>query len=143
MNDFAEPLWHNPEQDAFFDRVEALVSRKDRDPVSLNRYPTELPLAEARVVLDYFRGAGATAASAVEAGWYVSGYALSLAPIGPPLMTGTGEDAEQQCKAALESLVSQGESGHRTVQAGGLWLTVLAQLLPILLDLIRKRGEAV
>lgn len=95
--------------------------------MSLNRYPAELPKAEAAVVLAYLRHKSGTIADVLEAAWYIQGYGMSFIPQTPTFGAAPADDG--QLEAALAGIVEESQ----TMKA-----VPWALLLPLVLQLVQR-----
>jgi hypothetical protein len=81
--------------------------------MSLNRFPTELPTAEIRVMIDALRGGSKD--DAIEAAWWTVGYGATFLPDGkaPPMFAATA-NPEEELAAQLEGAIAVRGNGGET-----------------------------
>lgn len=106
----------------------------------LGHYPTALPTEEAKTVISYFRTKGASLTDALEAGWWIQGYAMSMVPAGGPVTFGASPEeltasAESDVMLGLESIAA-GNEDHKFAANGQLLLAIAKFLLPLLAKFI-------
>lgn len=108
----------------------------------IHRFPTEVPADEVRVLLGVLTGRTPSTGEAIEAGWWVAGYAAGQVFDHPhPLLAGQNVLTRRELAAELGPLASVGEAGAAPV--GALpWVKILQALLTILPLLFAEAQEA-
>lgn len=100
----------------------------------MGRFPTDFPSAEVQMLAGTLLGRTPTTADAIEAGWWVAGYAASqVLKAGQPITMGAGEEVmdREHLGLTLEGLKCCEGEGMKAID-WTRWQKILQALLTIL-----------